>query len=311
MCIAQLKIMLRVLFLTTLIFFVDSYPKDSFADDDFEKDFFGAESNNFENLASYSFNAQSGGKIKGAGGNGGSADNGKLGYSSGSGLRSIAQGSAEQANTATQNQEAAGHQAAYVAKNTLAQAANAASATAQAALAGKQIILQGLEQQHRDAIVALQGEKQQLQQAQRAAVAAQQTAQQAQRHVEVLTAALNVAQATSDGAGQAASEAAGELAAQVAMVGAAQQRLDALAEQLHGARVDFEATQNAAQKAQISALQAQTNAAQAAAAAAAATGVKNSSHGGSPSPGGVLPVPPQGNDQSSHLVTYINADYDY
>lgn len=49
---------------------------------------------------------------------------GKNGYSQGSGLRSIAQGSADQANNAVLNQHAAANQAAYVAKNTLAQAAN-------------------------------------------------------------------------------------------------------------------------------------------------------------------------------------------
>lgn len=63
----------------------------------------------------------------------------KKGYSRGSGLRTIAVGSANQAKTALGNQDAAGHQAAYVAKNTLAQSAAQASATAQAALAGKQV----------------------------------------------------------------------------------------------------------------------------------------------------------------------------
>ncbi|XP_031336230.1 uncharacterized protein LOC116165709 [Photinus pyralis] len=288
--------------------------------DDILSDFFGSESNKFENYATYnSFKENKDDliasrskktEVSSATGSGGGDD--KLGYSAGSGLRSIAQGSAEQAHTAVQSQDAAGHQAAYVAKNTLAQAANAASATAQAALAGKQIILQGLEQQHRDAKLGLQGEKQQLQQAQRAAVAAEQTSQQAQRHVQVLTAALNVAQATADGAAQTASEAAGELAAQVAMVGAAQQRVDALAEQLHGVRLDFEATQVAAQKAQFAAMQAQNNAAKAAAAAAASSGVKNEGDG-HPSKGGVLPVPADVG-QSGHsgkLTTYINADYDY
>lgn len=48
----------------------------------------------------------------------------KAGFSQGSGLRSIAQGSADQANNAVLNQHAAANQAAYVAKNTLAQAAN-------------------------------------------------------------------------------------------------------------------------------------------------------------------------------------------
>lgn len=107
----------------------------------------------------------------------------KNGFSVGSGLRSIAQGSADQANTAVANQHAAAKQAAYVAKNTLAQAAAQASATAQAALAGKQVILSGLEQQVRDAKVGLDGENMQLMQAQRAAQAAQQAAQQAAHQV--------------------------------------------------------------------------------------------------------------------------------
>lgn len=55
----------------------------------------------------------------------------KPGYSAGSGLRSIAQGSADQANSAVANQHAAAKQAAYVAQNTLAQAASQAAATAQ------------------------------------------------------------------------------------------------------------------------------------------------------------------------------------
>lgn len=111
---------------------------------------------------------------------GGSA---KKGYSSGSGLRTIAVGSANQAKTALGNQVAAAYQAAYVAKNTLAQSAAQASATAQAALAGKQVILSGLEQQVRDAKVGLQGEEMQLQQAKRAAQAAAQAAQQAMHQV--------------------------------------------------------------------------------------------------------------------------------
>ncbi|XP_045538131.1 uncharacterized protein LOC106715550 isoform X1 [Papilio machaon] len=194
----------------------------------------------------------------------------KKGYSSGSGLRTIAVGSANQAKTALGNQVAAAYQAAYVAKNTLAQSAAQASATAQAALAGKQVILSGLEQQVRDAKVGLQGEEMQLQQAKRAAQAAAQAAQQAMHQVNVIQAALNAAQATSENANEAASQAAGELGAQTAMVGAARQRLHTLQEQLHGVRIDFEATQAAARKAQAAAQQAQANAAAAAAKAAAA-----------------------------------------
>lgn len=110
-------------------------------------------------------------------------DSNKKGFSRGSGLRTIAVGSANQAKTALGNQAAAAYQAAYVAKNTLAQSAAQASATAQAALAGKQVILSGLEQQVRDAKVGLQGEEMQLQQAKRAAQSAAQAAQQAMHQV--------------------------------------------------------------------------------------------------------------------------------
>jgi Protein of unknown function (DUF745) len=87
------------------------------------------------------------------GGGGGSAK----GYSAGSGLRSIAQGSADQASSAVENQHAAAKQAAFVAKNTLAQAASQAAATAQAALVGKQVLLASLEQQSLEAHQALEG----------------------------------------------------------------------------------------------------------------------------------------------------------
>jgi hypothetical protein len=106
-----------------------------------------------------------------------------VGYSIGSGLVSIAQGAADQANTAIQNQHEAGGQAAFQAKNSLAQNAAAAAATAQAALAGKQVIVSNLEQQARDTQGQVDAEAQQLTQAQRAAVATQQSAQHAQAQV--------------------------------------------------------------------------------------------------------------------------------
>lgn len=53
-----------------------------------------------------------------------------------------------------------------------------------AALAGKQVLLQGLETQSVEAREALESEIQQLQQAKRSAKAAQQAAQQALNHVQ-------------------------------------------------------------------------------------------------------------------------------
>lgn len=106
----------------------------------------------------------------------------------------------------------------------------------QAALAGKQVLLQGLEQQNIEARQALEGELQQLQQAKRAAKAAQHSAQQSLNHVSVLQAALNNAQSASDHAQQSATEAAAELASQTAMVGTAKTRVETIEEQLHAAR---------------------------------------------------------------------------
>ncbi|KAK2589108.1 hypothetical protein KPH14_001934 [Odynerus spinipes] len=198
------------------------------------------------------------------------------GFSVGGPLASIAQGAAEQAHTQLGNQHSAAGQAAYMAKNTLAQAASQSAATAAAALAGKQIIVMGLEQQSRDAHAAVDGEKLQLQQAQRSAAAAQNTAQQAMHQVQVITAALNAAQATSDHANQAAAEAQAELAAQTSMVGQAKSRAETIDEQLTAARVDYEATQAAAQKAANAASAAQSNAAAAAAHAANAAAANDS-----------------------------------
>ena len=79
---------------------------------------------------------------------------------------------------------------------------------------------------------------------------------------------MNAAQATSQHASAAASEAAAELAAQTAMVGAAKARLQAIEHQLHLARIDFEAAQNANYDAAHYAQVAQNNAAAAAAHAA-------------------------------------------
>lgn len=81
-----------------------------------------AESSNYENVE----DAQLVADQEAAGSHGliGGTQQKKAGFSQGSGLRSIAQGSADQANNAVLNQHAAANQAAYVAKNTLAQAAN-------------------------------------------------------------------------------------------------------------------------------------------------------------------------------------------
>lgn len=98
----------------------------------------------------------------------------KSGYSEGSGLRSIAQGSADQANSAVANQHLAAKQASYIAQNNLANLALQAAATAMAALQGKQVLLAKIEQESLDSHQQLEVELQQLRQAKRSAKAAQQ-----------------------------------------------------------------------------------------------------------------------------------------
>lgn len=61
------------------------------------------------------------------GGDHGGYGGGKIGFSAGSGLKAIAQGSAEQANSAVANQHSAARQAAFAAKSSLAQAATGVS----------------------------------------------------------------------------------------------------------------------------------------------------------------------------------------
>ncbi|XP_053966411.1 uncharacterized protein LOC128868393 [Anastrepha ludens] len=187
-----------------------------------------------------------------------SASGGK--YLIDNGLRSIAKGSADQANSAVASQNAAGKQAAYVAKSTLAQAAAQAAGTAVAVLKGKEVLLRRLEEQNIDEHKALESELTQLQQAKRSAKTAQYAAQQAINHVSVLTAALNNAQSGSELAQRAASEAAAELASQIDMVAQSKAKLEQIESHVYTARLDYEETKDAAEKATLSAQEAQINA---------------------------------------------------
>ncbi|EDV43141.1 uncharacterized protein Dana_GF16671 [Drosophila ananassae] len=185
---------------------------------------------------------------------------GGSGYLADNGLRSIAKGSADQAISAVASQNAAGKQASYVAKSTLAQAAAQAAGTAVAVLKGKEVLLRRLEDQSVEAHKAMENELTQLQQAKRSAKAAQYAAQEAINHVNVLTAALNNAQSASELAQKAASEAAAELASQIDMVAQAKSKLEHAESHAYAARLDYEETRDAAEKATLSAQEAQVNA---------------------------------------------------
>lgn len=176
------------------------------------------------------------------------------------GLRSIAKGSADQANSAVALQSSAGKQAAYEAKSSLAKAATQAAGTAVAVLKGKEVLMHRLNEQNTEAHKVMQSELQQLQQAKRSAKAAQYAAQQALNHVSILTAALNNAQSASELSQKAASEAAAELASQIDMVAQAKTKLEQIETQLYTSRLDYEETKDAAEKATFSAQEAHLNA---------------------------------------------------
>ncbi|EDV90561.1 uncharacterized protein LOC6569805 [Drosophila grimshawi] len=182
------------------------------------------------------------------------------GYLSDNGLRNIAKGSADQALSAAASQNAAGKQASYVAKSTLAQAAAQAAGTVVAVLKGKELMMHRFEEQSVEAHKSVEGELTQLQQAKRSAKAAQYAAQQAINHVSVLTAALNNAQSASELAQKAAAEAAAELSSQIDMVAQAKGKLEHIESQAYAARLDYEETREAAEKATLSAQEAQLNA---------------------------------------------------
>nr|XP_032295423.1 uncharacterized protein LOC6631276 [Drosophila virilis] len=191
---------------------------------------------------------------------GSSSSSGSGGYLVDNGLRSIAKGSADQASSAVASQNAAGKQASYVAKSTLAQAAAQAAGTAVAVLKGREVLLRRLEEQIVEAHKAVESELTQLQQAKRSAKTAQYAAQQAINHVSVLTAALNNAQSASELAQKAAAEAAAELSSQIDMVAQAKSKLEQTESQAYAARLDYEETREAAEKATLSAQEAHLNA---------------------------------------------------
>ncbi|CAD7093544.1 unnamed protein product [Hermetia illucens] len=182
------------------------------------------------------------------------------GYSSASGLRSIAQGSADRANSAVVKQHAAAFQAAYLVQSTLAQSALQAAATANAALVGKEVLVENLEKQNLDAISRFENEAAQLELVKKSVELTKAAAAQAAGHVATLTAALNSAQQAAEKAEQAAHDAEAELASQTEMVGKAKGHLSLIVNKLAEAQVDFEATKEAAAKATAAAEKAQRNA---------------------------------------------------
>ncbi|GJQ73533.1 hypothetical protein Trydic_g13885 [Trypoxylus dichotomus] len=185
---------------------------------------------------------------------------GNIDFTQGSSLRAIAQNSAELANTAIVNHHTASNQAEFTAKNELAHTAIGASATATAALIGKQILLQRLEQEFQNAQEQLESATLQLEQAQRAALAAQNLVHLAQSQLSSIAAAVNAAHGTVLYATEAANTATAEVGSQLSMVGEAKSKIESIAAQLDLARTDYEATEAATYQASKSVELAQSSA---------------------------------------------------
>ncbi|XP_072377660.1 uncharacterized protein [Diabrotica undecimpunctata] len=207
----------------------------------------------------------------------GAGGNGK--GSSGAELTSLAHNSAVQAKNAVRNQHTAGSQAAFGVKSSLASAAVGAAQTAQAALVGKQAIVQNLKKQAIEAQQQLQAEISQYHQLEAVAQVAAQASQDAHAQLNTLTAALASAQAGASHAEQAAAEAANAAASQHSMVDEAKQKVGSILSQLQNAVGDLQETEASAIKAAESAHIAQSNAAAAGLAVAAAS-AKNGHNGG-------------------------------
>lgn len=154
-----------------------------------------------------------------------------------------------------------------------------AAQTAQAALVGKQAIVQNLKKQAIEGQERVQAEIAQFHQMEAVAVAVQETSQLTQGLLNTLTAALAKAQGSAQRAEQAAAEAGNAAAAQHAMVDEAKQRVGQVLAQLHSALSDLQDTEGSALKAAESAQIAQSNAAAAGLAVAAAS-AKGQQHGG-------------------------------
>ncbi|XP_056635542.1 uncharacterized protein LOC130444441 [Diorhabda sublineata] len=199
----------------------------------------------------------------------GSVRNGK--GTSGAELTSLAHNSAVQAKNAVRNQHTAGSQAAFGIKSSLASAAIGAAQTAQAALVGKQAIIQNLKRQVVDGQQQLQAEIAQLQQLEAVAQVAAQSSQDSHALLNSLNAALAAAQAGASHAEQAAAEASNAAASQHGMVEEAKQNVAQILSQLQSAISELQQTEVSAIKAAEAAQIAQSNAAAAGLAVAAAS----------------------------------------
>ncbi|XP_030369518.1 uncharacterized protein LOC115620430 [Scaptodrosophila lebanonensis] len=183
-----------------------------------------------------------------------------LGSSSKRKATNIAQKAAQEAKAASDAQVSAAESAARQVKTQLAEKAGAAAKAAEAALAGKQQIVDQLESEVREAELVVQEQGSSLQNTQCNCNAAAKAAKQSGIQLKTLTEAAKNAQENVQNSEQAASGAQQELSEKQQLVEAAKNRVEQLLRQLDSARTDFKKTKQAAENAACAAQEAKQRA---------------------------------------------------
>ncbi|XP_017046985.1 uncharacterized protein CG45076-like [Drosophila ficusphila] len=173
---------------------------------------------------------------------------------------SIAQKAAQEAKAASDSQMAAAEAAASQVKSELAAKAAQSARAAEAALAGKQQIMEQLQQEMTEADAVVSEVTSSLQNTQANANAAAAAAHEAQNQLSMLKNLVMAATANLANIENVASGAQQELAEKTQLLEAAKHRVDNLGRQMSDAKSDFENTKQAAYKAACAAVEAKQKA---------------------------------------------------
>ncbi|XP_064550273.1 glycine, alanine and asparagine-rich protein-like [Drosophila montana] len=172
----------------------------------------------------------------------------------------IAQKAAQEAKAANDAQMAAAEAAASQVKIQLAEKALQSARAAEAALAGKQQIMEQLDGEHREAEAVVQDVSNSLQNTQANAVAANDAANEAKTQLGKLKQLVQASIANLANIENVSNGAQQELAEKTQLLEAAKNRVESLSRQLAMAKQDFEKTKKAAYKAACSAVEAKQKA---------------------------------------------------
>ncbi|KAK5643549.1 hypothetical protein RI129_007394 [Pyrocoelia pectoralis] len=171
----------------------------------------------------------------------------------------IAQNAAMEAKAAQQAQSVAAEQASHQVKVQLAEKAGEAAKTAEAALLGKQSIVEEIEHELKEAKEVAKEEGSSLHEDKRTLAAATKASQAAQAEYKLLQQAIKISQTNVQNAELAVKGAYSEVDQKEKLVEAARMRVEELEKQLKTAREDLLGTRQAAEKAIAAAKEAKQN----------------------------------------------------